>query len=395
MNSLKTLSREIKSMRNKSLETLIFFVTGRCNAKCGHCFYWENLGPKQFGLTLENIEKVATSMPNFGSLLLSGGEPTLRADLPQLISIFHKHNNIRTVSIPTNGLLPERIASLAEKIAQISPDLFITFNLSIDGFAETHDQIRGVPGNFDAAIRTLQMIRDLSKRYANVYAYVNTVIFADNYDEIVPFAKYIESEGLADAHYFEIIRGDPPEVRLKAVPPEKLRAVYEAVTPIQERYLVRIANRSRKGIVKRWRQMADVGNLLNRYRHQWRVHSLDTKWDFTCTAGESIGVIDYNGHTRICELREDNVNLADFDYDFSQAWNTATLRKEAAIAKSHACDCTHTCFVNNSMRQDFKARFWTAPWLYFCYKTGRFWNEFVVDGHDSNPQSHPITLTSR
>ncbi len=385
MKSLQVLKREIKAMRHTSFETLIFFVTGRCNAKCGHCFYWENLGPKHFGLTLENIEKVAISMPDFGTLLLSGGEPTLRSDLPELISIFYAHNNIRTVSIPTNGLLPERIANIAEEIAQISPDLSVTFNISIDGFAETHDRIRGVPGNFDAAVRTLQMIRALEQHYPNVYTYVNTVIIADNYDEIIPFANYIFTEKLADAHYFEIVRGDPPEVRLKAVPPDKLRYVYEKVLPIQELYLTRIVGRSRKGILKMWRQVADIGNLLNRYRHQWRIHSLDTQWDFACTAGESIGVIDYNGNTRICELREDSVNLADFDYDFIEAWNTINLRKEASIAKSHTCDCTHTCFINASMRQDFTARFWTAPWLYFRYKTGRFWNEFVVDSHNTNP----------
>ncbi len=334
-------------------------------------------------------------MPSFGTLLLSGGEPTLRSDLPELVRIFRTNNAIRNVSIPTNGLLPERIADIAEQIAQIDPDLFVTFNLSIDGFSELHDEIRGVPGNFDSAIKTLRLIRNLGQKYGNLQAYVNSVICADNYKEVVPFAKFIQSEELADAHYFEIIRGDPPEVRLKAVPPDELRKVYEGVTPIQESYIYRDINRRRSGIIAQWRKLSDVGNLLNRYRHQWRIHSLNTKWDFTCMAGEAIGAIDYNGQTRICELREDNVNLADFDYDFSQAWNSAVLRKEAQIAKSHACDCTHTCFINVSMRQDFSARFWEAPWLFLKYKTGNLWeNDFSFNGNHSNKESHIPTAQS-
>ncbi|MBE2220667.1 MAG: radical SAM protein [Anaerolineae bacterium] len=392
MNSLRVLKRELSSMRNNSFEMLIFFVTGRCNAKCHHCFYWENLGPTHVGLSLEKIEKVAHSMPNFGTLLLSGGEPTLRSDLPEIIKIFRRNNNIRNVSVPTNGLLPERIADLAERIAQIDPEMYVTFNLSIDGFSELHDQIRGVPGNYDSAMKTLRKINELEQDYPNLRTYVNSVICADNLEEIVPFANFVREERLADAHYFEIIRGDPPEVRLKAVPPEKLSYIYESVTPIQEYYLSRDAKRRRQGLMAAWRYISDVGNLLNKYRHQWRIHSYDTQWDFTCMAGESIGVIDYNGQTRICELREDNVNLADFDYDFSKAWDSVTLRREATIAKTHTCDCTHTCFINTSMRQDFSARFWDAPWLFFKYKIGKIWkDEFTIDSYYPHQEPEGIT----
>jgi MoaA/NifB/PqqE/SkfB family radical SAM enzyme len=385
VKSIQVLSKELSAMRQHSFETLIFFVTGRCNARCHHCFYWKNLGPANVGLSLEKIEMVAKSMPHFGTLLLSGGEPTLRSDLPELVKIFRVNNQIRNVSIPTNGLLPDRIAGIAEQIAKIDPELIVTFNLSIDGFEETHDMIRGVPGNYQAALSTLEKIQNLAKVYPNLLGYVNSVICADNYDQVVPFAKYIQSEGLVDAHFFEIVRGDPPEVRMKAVPPEALRDIYQALIPIQEEYLVRDARRRRSGLLAIWRQISDVGNLINKYKHQWMVHSLNAKWDFDCMAGEAIAAIDYNGNTRICELRDDNVKLADFDYDFSAAWQSATLRREAAIAKTHTCDCTHTCFINASMRQDYVARFWDAPRLYFRYKTGRLWrDDFMPDSYYSN-----------
>ena len=365
--------KELSIMREHSFDMLIFFVTGVCNAKCTHCFYWKNLGAAHTGLSLENIEKLAKSMPPFRTLLLSGGEPTLRSDLPELVEIFRINNHIQSVSIPTNGLLPKRIKELARRIVDIDPQLFVSFNISIDGFREIHDKIRGVPGNFDSAIKTLQELRQIAKRHPNFRIYLNTVICTDNYTQVLPFAEFIKSKDLVDGHFFEIIRGDPPEVRIKAVPPEPLKKIYKALIPIQEDYLVRDAKRKRSGLIRLWRQVADIGNLINRYRHQWRVHALDKKWDFLCVAGEGIGVIDYNGQLRVCELRDDHVDLAAYNYDFSQAWESDIIRLEADVAKSHTCDCTHTCFINTSMRQDFSARFWDAIWLYFLYKIGKQW----------------------
>lgn len=365
--------KELSIMREHSFDMLIFFVTGVCNAKCTHCFYWENLGSAHIGLSLENIDKLAKSMPPFRTLLLSGGEPTLRSDLPKLIEIFRINNHIQSVSIPTNGLLPMRIKSLAQQIADIDPQLSVSFNVSIDGFSEVHDKIRGVPGNFNSAINTLQELRQIAQRYPNFRVYLNTVICADNYTQVLSFAEFIKSEELVDGHFFEIIRGDPPEVRIKAVPPEPLKKIYKALVPIQEGYLVQDVKRKRSGLIRLWRQVADIGNLINHYHHQWRVHALDKKWDFSCVAGEGIGVIDYNGQLRVCELRDDHVDLAAYNYDFSHAWESDIIRLEADVAKSHTCDCTHTCFINTSMRQDFSARFWDAIWLYFLYKIGKQW----------------------
>jgi len=372
MENFKIL-RELAIMRQHSFEMLIFFVTGRCNAKCHHCFYWKNLGPAHVGPSLENVEKLARSMPPFRTLLLSGGEPTLRSDLPQLVEVFRTSNQIQNVSVPTNGLLPDRIAKLAQSIAELDPQLFVTFNLSIDGFAEIHDHIRGVHGSFDSAMQTTQKLHQVAKEHQNFRVLLNTVICADSYQQIVPFAEQIKSTGWVDGHFFEIIRGDPPDVRIKAVPPEELKRIYKALIPIQEGYLTREARRKRHGLLGLWRQVSNVGNLINRYRHQWAVHSLSAKWDFPCMAGEGIGVVDYSGHMRICELRGESVDLAEYDYNFSSAWRSTTLRREAGIAETHTCDCTHTCFLGVSMRQDFSARFIKAPWLYLLYKIGRLW----------------------
>lgn len=365
--------REALISRRHPLDMMIFFVTGQCNSRCRHCFYWQNLGADHYGLELAEVEKLARSMPHFRTLLLSGGEPSLRTDLPELVEKFVRHNRIAHVGVPTNGLLPERIALLAQRISELDPQLLVTFNVSIDGFAETHDMIRGVPGNFNAALKTLSALRAVGASHDNLRVDVNTVISAANYGEVGDFARYVWSEGLVDGHFFELVRGDPPDKMMKVLPPEKLAALYLDLLSIQDGYLKREAVRRRGVLVGRIRHIVDLGSLVNKYRHQLTVYTRQRRWDFPCVAGRAIGVIDYNGDLRVCELRDRSVSLRDVGFDFQTAWNSDVLRDEARIAGSHSCDCTHTCFIGISMRQNFAARALAAPWWFLRYRLGRAW----------------------
>jgi len=371
----KVFRREWHIAREHKFDFLIFFVTGQCNARCHHCFYWNNLGPDHVGLSLDKIEQVAQSMPPFRTLLLSGGEPTLRKDLPQLIDVFRRRNQIETVDIPTNGLLPERIAGLAREVLEKNPTLHqVSLNLSIDGFADTHDQIRNVPGNYERSLTTASRLRELKAEYPQLRVVVNSVICADNYREIAEFARYIHDQDLFDNHFFEIVRGSPPEERIREVPPDALKAIYDSILPIQESYLRRNKWVNYRFPVSLWRQVADMGRLIQQYRTQWRVHSVDAKWSFPCQAGEAIGVIDYNGDVRVCELRSASTNLAEHDYDFPKALDTPIMLSERRAAKSHACDCTHVCFLTTSYHQAPKARLWSAPWRYLRYRLSGKWD---------------------
>src|ERR671939_529395 len=92
--------------RESALGTVILFVTSRCNAKCETCFYWEELN-QPGDLTFAQIEKIARTMPPITDLWLSGGEPTLRRDLNEIINLFIKRNGVRRIIIPTNALIKE------------------------------------------------------------------------------------------------------------------------------------------------------------------------------------------------------------------------------------------------------------------------------------------------
>jgi Fe-coproporphyrin III synthase len=369
----RLIGREAALMRQRSLDMMIFFVTGRCNARCRHCFYWQNLGIDHKGLSLEQIGLMTQSMPRFRTLLLSGGEPSLRDDLPDVVSHFLLHNHIEHLGVPTNGLLPNRIAALADRISDLDERLLVTFSVSIDGYAETHDAMRGVPGAYQAAMRTLSLLREVAASHANFRTHVNTVISAANLTEVKLFAEHLTSTQLVDGHFFELIRGDPPDVMLKMLPPAELGNLYVQLLSIQERYIKQESVRRRGRYGGGLRYVMDVGNLVNRYRHQLFAYSRQRRWNFPCLAGESIGVIDYDGGLRACELRERSVSLTEHNLDFDQAWNVDILRQEAQVARSHICDCTHTCFIGASMRHSFRARLFEAPWSFARYRLGHPW----------------------
>jgi len=367
-------SMEKRSTGRHPLDFLIFFVTGRCNARCQHCFYWKNIGPKHRGLSLAQIERIARSSPPFRTLLLSGGEPTLREDLPQLVHLFHRYSCIRTVDIPTNGLMPDRIARLAEDVLAVNTTLqHISFNLSIDGFPETHDRIRGVEGSFEQAMKTAELLQGLKASFSNLRVVVNSVICADNYIELVDLSHYLYEQQLFENHFFEIIRGSSPNERLQDVPPEALANIYTEVLPIQEGYLRHHKWLRSGGLQLLWRRVSDIGKLAHQYRTQWRIYTHGGRWRFPCLAGDSIATIDYDGSLGACELRDNRVNLQDFDFDLSRALASEAMDAERRIARSHQCDCTHVCFLTTSLQHSGPRHLLATLGAYGLYKlTGRW-----------------------
>src|ERR1700694_5493586 len=100
--------------REKRLGTVILFVTSRCNSFCRTCFYHEELN-QPGDLTFAQIEKVSRTMPAITDLWLSGGEPTLRRDLSEIIDMFVTRNGVKRVIIPTNALIKTRVHEVVDR----------------------------------------------------------------------------------------------------------------------------------------------------------------------------------------------------------------------------------------------------------------------------------------
>ncbi len=306
--------------REKRLGTVILFVTSRCNSFCQTCFYHEELN-RPGDMTFAQIEKVSRTMPSITDLWLSGGEPTLRHDASQIIDMFVRKNGVRRLIIPTNGLVKSRVYAIVDTALGQHPSLELYLNIALDGHGETHDRIRGVPGHWEKTLDCIEELYPLKEKHgARLRLNANTVVCAANYKEIQTLAEFMWNGFQLDGHYFNIVRGDTPVGdEIKQVPPEALPPMYAYVSRL-------------------------------------------TAWPFSCTAGETIAVIDYNGDVRACELREKFATLKDYDYDFGALWAAQTRQTELnAIDSGKACWCTHVCFIHDSMRHSRRSLLLRAP----------------------------------
>lgn len=348
--------------RERRLGTLIFFITSRCNARCETCFYHNELN-RPGDLTFAHIEKVSRTMPPITDLWLSGGEPTLRPDASEIIGLFVRHNGVRRVIIPTNGLVQSRVYEIVDRALSDHSELHLYLNIALDGYGRTHDRIRGVPGNWEKTLRCIRSLYPLKDLYAERFRLnVNTVVCAENYTEIKRLATYLWENFRLDGQYFNIIRGETKAgAGIKQVPPETLPEMYADVAALTKRYGARMFADD-DAAARFVKQLAYVGAITTHYRTQFANFAATSPWPFPCTAGETAAVIDYNGDVRACELREKFATLADYDYDFGKLWEAEERRAELdAIDGGRACWCTHVCFIHDSMRHSRRALLWELP----------------------------------
>src|SRR5690606_9610445 len=90
-------------------------VTDRCNIRCFYCMPAEGVvfRPRTELLTFEEIERFVRALAPLGvdKLRLTGGEPLLRADLPELVRMLAAIPGIPDLALTTNGMLLDQQAA--------------------------------------------------------------------------------------------------------------------------------------------------------------------------------------------------------------------------------------------------------------------------------------------
>ncbi len=128
-------------------------LTDKCNFRCKFCSVWQKeLNSEQ--MSLEEIRQGARKIAQIGPMMISmtGGEPLMREDLPQIISAMDEHH---FSFISTNGSLVTR-----ERARDIVKAGLWGVGVSLDyASAEKHDENRGFPGAYERALRALEIFR--------------------------------------------------------------------------------------------------------------------------------------------------------------------------------------------------------------------------------------------
>ena len=316
---------------------LIVFVTYRCNSRCRTCFYHEKLNlPESSDLPLEFYEKIARSLDHLTWLHLSGGEPFLRQDLPELVAAFYRSTGVRRIGIPTNALLAKRVVESTRRILSLCPDAQLNIVLSLDGFEETHDYIRGVPGNWKKTMETLGALKTVQAEYPQLCLNICTVLNDRNAPEIPELLRFVRNLGV-DFHDIGLMRGDYPDERLKLPPVEEIANIMTLVAENARHYYAE----NRHYPASSARRAARVHRYLNQTFLRFLSVGATSQ---PCFAGDGFAVIEPNGDVKLCELTPVVGNLLDFDGDFEAFWKSEAVRSARCKGVCPEGSCTHSNF---------------------------------------------------
>ncbi len=139
-----------------------FAVTYRCNLRCGMCHIWKKK-PAPDELDAREIDRFFKYANGFSWVGLTGGEPFLREDLPEIVDAVRRHSRrLGCLHINTNGQLPEKILWLVPEISRVIAPARLIVTVSIDGPPLVHDAVRGRAGAWERAIATFTGLKGLS-----------------------------------------------------------------------------------------------------------------------------------------------------------------------------------------------------------------------------------------
>src|SRR5213595_2224334 len=131
---------------------LNILVTSVCDMRCTHCFFTEELDDrprKKLQMKTEEIERISETLGgNLGVLILAGGEPFTRKDIPEIVRSFYENNKLDSVYLMSNGQIHPRIFPDVTRILDECPKLNVTVALGIDGVKSAHEKIRRKEGSW-------------------------------------------------------------------------------------------------------------------------------------------------------------------------------------------------------------------------------------------------------
>ena len=203
-------------------------VTDRCNFRCTYCMPAEGLAwlPKTEILSFEELQRLLGLFVRLGirSVKVTGGEPTVRADLPKLIAMFRDVAPDIDLSMTTNGVLLDR---LARPLADAGLD---RVTVSLDSLLRHRFEEMTRRDALDRVFAGIQAAEEASL----VPIKINCVVIGGtNDDEVVEFATWSRRTG----HVVRFIEYMPLDAqhaweRDKVVPSSRLLAAIGAVYPL-------------------------------------------------------------------------------------------------------------------------------------------------------------------
>lgn len=179
--------QEYRFIDNRRVTTVAWGITGRCNARCRHCFMASDTGYRPQEFSWDQCERILSEIADCGvtNIMLTGGEPLLHPDFFRIVHEI-KRLGMKVTRIYTNGFLlkEETLARMADENQQ--PEMVISF----DGLG-VHDWMRNVSGAETAALSAIRLCKDRGLK-VRVAMNLNT----ETLDSAIPTARMLAGMGV-------------------------------------------------------------------------------------------------------------------------------------------------------------------------------------------------------
>lgn len=298
---------------------LTVISTFRCNSKCQMCYIWQNPTDPKEEVSLDTLAKLPGG---FDNLNVSGGEPTLRKDLAELIEIVHPKARITEIS--SNGLHPERLVPIIKKF----PGIKVRF--SLEGNQATSDSIRGEKDGYATKVRGLRMLREAGGTDLGFA----TVIQDENVEQLVDLYEFASAEKYEFAtsalhNAWQFYKND--------------NYFYDRIR-VARRLEGLIVAMLRSGKPKNWfRAYLNLGLIEKVLGHDRLI---------PCSAGRDFAFIDPWSDVWACNVRSDLPmgNLA------RQSWDEIMNGSVACATRRKVAACSQNCWMVTTARTAMRSR---------------------------------------
>ncbi|MGH9770058.1 MAG: radical SAM protein [Blastocatellia bacterium] len=315
---------------------LNILITSVCDMRCVHCFFTEELDDKprkKLQMTTEQLGRISETLGGkLPILIIAGGEPFTRKDLPEVVRAFYENNDLESVYLMSNGGIQQRIIPDVSRILEECPKLNVTVALGIDGLKEEHEKIRGKAGSWDRAIDTARQLQAIQREIPRLNVQTCTCFMNSNQNRIFDWYDFLRYELKPDKINVNYIR--PPSAK-----PEELNIDLSRYRKLA----ATIDDDSRRGVIKNHYKGAGgyFKAAVDIYMHELIARTEEQhKAQLRCFAGTTGGVIYDEGTVSSCENLDSIGNLRDYDWNFWALWNSPELAARRAQIKQ-GCYCTH------------------------------------------------------
>lgn len=322
-------------------------VTYRCNYRCGMCSVTAQADefPE---LQLRDIATVAGRIRELGArhVVLTGGEPFLRRDLPEIVAAFSRRGF--SVRIQTNGgpqVTREALAAVAEAGAQ-------DISVSVDTLdAALQDKICGSSRVLENACRTLDLARELLPAGMSL---ANIVASRLNFFELPGLVEHFQRRGIysyitpvmigscaASGDY--LFRSADEEFNLASIDDDRRDGVIDALVALRLRGWA---------LTNSTRHLEDFRRFLETGRCEWR-----------CDAG--LHTIDVRPDGRVSSCKEKPPCADALAPNFLKQARSGEYRSRAAAASAGCAGCFYGEYREPSyaIREAGVLREWFTVWL--------------------------------